>query len=66
MSDSAKRKARTDEEMTDVQGLLEFRRNLTKVMNAARNGNTVKVTEFGFDRKVIGVYTLTKVNSDTK
>lgn len=59
-----KRKPRTDEEITDCKGLLEMRRNLTQVMNAARSGKEVTITEYGFDREPAAVYKLVKVISD--
>lgn len=56
-----KRKPRTDEKITQVQGLLEMRRNMTQVMNAARDNEEVTITEYGFDRQVAAVYKLTRV-----
>jgi len=60
MSD-AKRKPRTDEQLTEVEGLLDMRRNMTMVFNAARAGKEVTITEYGFDREVNAVYKLIRV-----
>lgn len=57
-----KRKPRTDEQITNVEGLLDMRRNMTKVFNAARAGEEVTITEYGFDREVHAVYKLVKVS----
>lgn len=54
---------RTDDEIDDVKGLTDFRHYLTQVMNAARNGKKVNITEYGFDRKPLAHYTLTRVDS---
>lgn len=56
------RAKRTEEELTVVQGLLEMRKNMTKVFNAARNDKEVTITEFGFDRDPVAVYKLVKVS----
>lgn len=56
------RSERSKEELVEVQGLLEMRKNMTKVFNAARNGKDVMITEFGFDRESVAVYKLVKVS----
>ena len=61
----SKRKPRTDDQITDVKGLLELRQKLTQVVNAARAGNEVTITEYGFDREPVAVYKLVKVVSDS-
>jgi hypothetical protein len=55
------RAKRTQEELVKVQGLLEMRKHMTKVFNAARNNKEVTITEFGFDRDTVAVYKLVKV-----
>jgi len=55
------RAKRTQKELVKVQGLLEMRKHMTKVFNAARNNKEVTITEFGFDRDTVAVYKLVKV-----
>lgn len=52
---------RTSEQLTEVEGLVEMRHELTKVMNAARDGKEVTITEFGFNREVCAIYKLVRV-----
>ena len=48
--------------MTQVEGLLELRKNLTQVINAARNGREVTISEFGFDREPVATYKLVRID----
>tara|TARA_R110000850_G_scaffold2489_1_gene11916 strand:- start:89 stop:274 length:186 start_codon:yes stop_codon:yes gene_type:complete len=57
-----KRKPRTNEQITDCKGLLAMRRDLTQVMNAARDGKEVRITEYGFDREPCALYKLIKIS----
>tara|TARA_B110000240_G_C13490873_1_gene449532 strand:+ start:384 stop:569 length:186 start_codon:yes stop_codon:yes gene_type:complete len=57
-----KRKPRTNEQITDCKGLLAMRRDLTQVMNAARDGKEVLITEYGFDREPSALYKLVKIS----